>query len=154
MIESHFNEYLMQHTSTFIKPADSVAVLMEDHNVSHAKLLLSQYKYSRVPVINKEKQYVGVLGLNEIVEFEMASDFFYEKSQHTAISEIVNQEVETVQTNATLEEILHKLIKESFLPVLKDKIFTGIIARQEVLKAINAMVHDFGKDYEITKRNS
>ena len=154
MIEPHFNDYLMEHAATFIKPADSVAVLMEDHNISHAKLLLSQYKYSCVPVVDKDKNYIGVLGLNEIVDFEMASDFFYEKSRHTPISEIVNRKMESIQTDATIEEILRKLINESFLPVLDGKAFVGIIARQEILKAFNALVHDFGKDYEITKRNS
>ncbi|MDR0299252.1 MAG: CBS domain-containing protein [Streptococcaceae bacterium] len=146
-------KFLSEHQKTFVKSADSVAVLLKDHNVDHAKLLLSQYKYTRVPVVDKDKNFVGVLGLNEIVEFEMAHDFFYEKSQHTKIEEIVNTSVHTVQEDFTLEEVLHDLVKDPFLPVLSGTKFAGIIARQEVLKAVNALVHDFTKNYEITKRN-
>lgn len=42
--------------------------------------MLSQYKYSRVPVLNEKKEYVGVLGLTEIVEFEMEQNFFFLKN--------------------------------------------------------------------------
>jgi CBS-domain-containing membrane protein len=154
MIIKEMEDFLMAHADTFVKSADNVAVLMNDHNVAHAKLLLSQYKYTRVPVIDVNKRFMGVLGLNEIVEFEMSHDFYYDKSQRTKISEIVNCSVETVQLDYSLEEVLHKLVKEPFLPVLDGEIFAGIIVRQDILKAVNALVHDFDKDYEITKRNS
>lgn len=153
MIDNNIEKFILEQSSTFIIPAKNVAVLHTEHNISHAKLLLSQYKYSKVPVLNKHKEYVGVLGLNEIVEFEMGHDFFYEKSQSTKISEIVNQNVKTVQPSAPLEEIMHKLIKDPFLPVVKEQEFIGIIVRQEILKAFNAFAHDFTKHYEITKRN-
>lgn len=153
MIDKNIEEFFLSQVETFVKSADDVAVLYEDHNVAHAKLLLSQYKYTRVPVINKKKEYVGVLGLNEIVEFEMEHDFFYEKSLHTPISEIVNTDVPTVQTSFTLEEILHLLVKEPFIPVLQSKKFAGIVVRQEILKAVNAFAHEFTKYYDITKRN-
>ncbi|MFC4652601.1 cyclic-di-AMP-binding protein CbpB [Lactococcus nasutitermitis] len=153
MIDKKIEDFLLKQSDTFVKSADSVAVLNEEHKIAHAKLLLSQYKYSRVPVLNKEREYIGVLGLNEIVEFEMSHDFFYEKSENTAISEIVNTNVPTVQRSFGLEEVLHLLVKEPFIPVLKGKKFDGIIARQEILKAFNAFAHDFTKYYDITKRN-
>lgn len=153
MMIKEMEDFLNDHADTFVKSADNVAVLMIDHNVAHAKLLLSQYKYTRVPVIDVDKRFVGVLGLNEIVEFEMSSDFYYEKSQRTKISEIVNTSVETVPVDYNLEDVLHKLVKEPFLPVLDGESFAGIIVRQDILKAVNALVHDFDKNYEITKRN-
>lgn len=154
MIDKAIEKYFLGQSETFIKAADDVAVLFDEHNVSHAKLLLSQYKYSRVPVLTKNKEYVGVVGLADIVEFEMGEDFFYEKSMNTRISEIVDTGVETVSPSTSLEEILHKLVKEPFLPVVKRTEFVGIIARQEILKAINAFAHEFSKDYDIIKRNT
>lgn len=153
MIDKHIEAFIMSQSATFMIPAQNVAVLLAEHNIAHAKLLLSQYKYSRVPVLNKDKEYVGVLGLNEIVEFEMEHDFFYEKSQNTPISEIVNTDIATVRPSVPLEEMLNKLIKEPFLPVVKGQDFLGIIVRQEILKAFSAFAHDFTKDYEITKRD-
>ena len=154
MIDKAIESFLLAQSKTFIKSADDVAVLYDEFNIAHAKLLLSQYKYSRVPVLNKDKEYIGVVGLAEIVEFELSQDFFYEKSQQTPISEIVNREVETVEPSANLEEILHKLVKEPFLPVVKYRKFVGIIARQEILKAINAFAHEFNKKYDIIERDS
>ena len=84
----------------------------------------------------------------------MGEDFFYEKSMNTPIAEIVDTEIETVSPSAPLEEILHKLVKEPFLPVVKRTEFVGIIARQEILKAINAFAHEFSKKYDIIERNS
>lgn len=153
MIDKNIEEFLLSQSETFIKSANDVAVLYEEHNIAHAKLLLSQYKYTRVPVINKEKEYVGVIGLNEIVGFEMSQDFFYEKSLETPISHIVNRNTPTIQFSFSLEEVLHLLVKEPFLPVLKSKKFAGIIVRQELLKAFNAFTHEFTKYYDITKRN-
>ena len=154
MIDKAIEKYFLEQSETFIKDADDVAILCDEHNISHAKLLLSQYKYSRVPVLTKDKEFVGVLGLADIVEFEMGEDFFYEKSMNTPIAEIVDTEIETVSPSAPLEEILHKLVKEPFLPVVKRTEFVGIIARQEILKAINAFAHELSKKYDIIERNS
>ncbi len=42
---------------------------------------------------------------------------------------------------------------ESFLPVVdKDGIFQGIITRKSILKAVNALLHDFCKEYEIRSK--
>jgi Predicted transcriptional regulator containing CBS domains len=152
MIDKYIERFLLAQTDTFMKPAEDVAVLVDEHNVAHAKLLLSQYKYSNVPVVNESREFIGILGLTEIVDFEMAHDFFYEKSVKTDISEIVNKNIETIQYPYEFEELLHKLVNQSFLPVLEGSKFIGIIPRQEVLKAFNAFVHDFGKFYSIEEK--
>ena len=103
MIDKKIEDFILNQSETFMIPASNVAVLYAEHNIAHAKLMLSQYKYSRVPV--------------------------------------------------TLEEMMHKLIKEPFLPVVKRQEFMGIVVRQEILKAFSAFAHDFTKYYEITKRD-
>ncbi|MFZ2735689.1 MAG: cyclic-di-AMP-binding protein CbpB, partial [Lactococcus raffinolactis] len=137
MIDKNIECFFMKQSDTFLKPASEVAVLLDEHNISHAKILLSQYKYSKVPVINENREFVGILGWTDIINFEMQHDFFYEKSDRTPISEIVNREIATVQKDYELEDILHLLVGEPFLPVLKGTEFYGIIPRQEILKAVN-----------------
>ncbi|WEV44631.1 CBS domain-containing protein [Streptococcaceae bacterium ESL0687] len=154
MIDKKIENFLLAQSETFLKPAADVAVLVDEHNITHAKLLLSQYKYTNVPVVNKKKEYVGILGLTEIVDFENMHDFYYEKSNQTEISQIVNRDIETVQINYNFEDVLRKLTKQSFLPVLDGRDFIGIIPRQEVLKAFNAFVHDFTKHYTIGEKAS
>ncbi|MFR7019232.1 CBS domain-containing protein, partial [Streptococcus pneumoniae] len=55
-----------------------------------------------------------------------------------------------VSPDFTITEVLHKLVDESFLPVVDSEgIFQGIITRKSILKAVNALLHDFSKEYEI-----
>ena len=152
MIDKHIESFLMKQSDTFLKPASEVAVLLSEHNVSHAKIFLSQYKYSKVPVVNQDHEFVGILGWTDIINFEIQHDFFYEKSDRTKISEIVDRDVATVQKLYELEDILHLLVSEPFLPVLQGREFYGIIPRQEILKAFNAFAHTFTKDYDIVER--
>ena len=52
-----------------------------------------------------------------------------------------------------LTDVLHKLVDESFLPVVDaEGIFQGIITRKSILKAVNALLHDFSKEYEIRSK--
>ena len=80
MIDKHIESFLMKQSDTFLKPASEVAVLLSEHNISHAKILLSQYKYSKVPVVNQDHEFIGILGWTDIINFEIQHDFFYEKS--------------------------------------------------------------------------
>ncbi|CRH92464.1 CBS domain [Chlamydia trachomatis] len=50
----------------------------------------------------------------------------------------------TVPVEYDLEEVMRELIDEAFLPVVgPDKEFLGIITRKSILKAVNALVHNF-----------
>ena len=60
MIDKNIECFFMKQSDTFLKPASEVAVLLDEHNISHAKILLSQYKYSKVPVINENREFVGI----------------------------------------------------------------------------------------------
>ncbi|WEV60131.1 CBS domain-containing protein [Streptococcaceae bacterium ESL0729] len=154
MIDKKIENFLLAQSATFLKPAADVAVLLDEHHITHAKLLLSQYKYANVPVINKDWEYVGILGLTEIVDFENHTGLQDQEneSDQTQIGQIVNKDIETVQINYSFEDVLRKLTRQSFLPVLDGKDFIGIIPRQEILKAFSAFVHDFTKYYKIEEK--
>ena len=40
MIDKAIEKYFLEQSETFIKDADDVAILCDEHNISHAKLLL------------------------------------------------------------------------------------------------------------------
>ncbi len=59
----------------------------------------------------------------------------------------------TVGPDYTVSDVLHKLVDESFLPVVgEDQHFYGIITRKSILKAVNSLLHGFSKQYEIRKK--
>ncbi|ELU80686.1 CBS domain protein, partial [Streptococcus pneumoniae PNI0009] len=137
-------------TATFLTPAKNLAVLIDTHNADHATLLLSQMTYTRVPVVTDEKQFVGTIGLRDIMAYQMEHDLSQEIMADTDIVHMTKTDVAVVSPDFTITEVLHKLVDESFLPVVDaEGIFQGIITRKSILKAVNALLHDFSKEYEI-----
>ena len=61
--------------------------------------------------------------------------------------------VAVVAPDYNITEVLHKLVDEPFLPVVDDEgMFQGIITRKSILKAVNALLHEFNKEYEIRNK--
>ena len=143
MISPKIEQFLLEQEETFLTPADKLAVIIDSHNMDHAKLLLSHMSYSRVPVVTEDNRFVGTIGLNEIIQYQAEHELTDEELQQD-ISLIAKRDVATVKENYELADVLRKLIDESFLPVLgENDAFLGIITRKSILKAINALVHSF-----------
>ena len=153
MIAKEFEQFLLEQEETFLTPAENLAVLIDTHNADHAILLLSQMTYTRVPVVTDEKEFVGTIGLRDILAYQMEQGLSQEAMADTDIVHMTKKDVAVVSPDYTLTDVLHKLVDESFLPVVdKDGIFQGIITRKSILKAVNALLHDFSKEYEIRSK--
>ena len=150
MITKEFETFLLGQEETFLTPAENLAVLIDTHNADHAILLLSQMTYTRVPVVTDQKHFVGTIGLRDIMAYQMEYDLSHEIMADIDIIHMTRKDVAIVAPDFTITEVLHKLVDESFLPVVDENgIFQGIITRKSILKAVNALLHDFSKEYEI-----
>ena len=153
MIAKEFELFLLEQEETFLTPAEKLAVLIDTHNADHAILLLSQMTYSRVPVVTDKRKFVGTIGLRDILAYQMENDLSQEAMADTDIVHMTKKNVAVVEPDYRLTDVLHKLVDESFLPVVdKDGVFQGIITRKSILKAVNALLHDFSKEYEIRSK--
>ena len=153
MIAKEFELFLLEQEETFVTPAENVAVLIDTHNADHAILLLSQMTYSRVPVVTDKRKFVGTIGLRDILAYQMEKGLSQEAMADTDIVHMTKKNVAVVEPDYHLTDVLHKLVDESFLPVVdKDGVFQGIITRKSILKAVNALLHDFSKEYEIRSK--
>ena len=153
MIAKEFEQFLLEQEETFLTPAENLAVLIDSHNADHAILLLSQMTYTRVPVVTDEKEFVGTIGLRDILAYQMEQGLSQETMADTDIVHMTKKDVAVVEPDYRLTDVLHKLVDESFLPVVdKDGFFQGIITRKSILKAVNALLHDFSKEYEIRSK--
>ncbi|MGQ7394659.1 cyclic-di-AMP-binding protein CbpB [Streptococcus suis] len=143
MIASEFEAFLLAQEETFLTPANKLAVIIDSHNIDHAKLLLSHMSYSRVPVVTEEGQFFGTIGLTEINRYQ-AENGLSDDELNSDISLIAKTDEETVGQDYDLTEVMRKLVDQSFLPVLGENgEFKGIITRKSILKAINALLHNF-----------
>ena len=153
MIAKEFEQFLLEQEETFLTPAENLAVLIDSHNADHATLLLSQMTYTRVPVVTDEKEFVGTIGLRDILAYQMEQGLSQETMADTDIVHMTKKDVAVVEPDYSLTDVLHKLVDESFLPVVDEEgIFQGIITRKSILKAVNALLHDFSKEYEIRSK--
>ena len=153
MIAKEFEQFLLEQEETFLTPAENLAVLIDTHNADHAILLLSQMTYSRVPVVTDKRKFVGTIGLRDILAYQMENGLCQEAMADTDIVHMTKKNVAIVEPDYHLTDVLHKLVDESFLPVVdKDGVFQGIITRKSILKAVNALLHDFSKEYEIRSK--
>lgn len=146
MIHPAFEAFILQHEKTFLTPADRLAVLVDTHNIDHAKLLLSHMTYSRVPVVTETNRFVGTIGLTEIIRYQV-QEGLSDDQLNVDIAPLVRKEVAVLQEEYELTEVMRHLVEESFLPVVgPNQEFRGIVTRKSILKAINALLHDFSTE--------
>ena len=152
MIAKEFEEFILREEITFLTPARNLAVLIDTHNVDHAILVLSQISYTRVPVVTDQMKYVGTISLTDILSYQMKQDYSDEVFLSMDIVHMTKTDGERLGKDYTVTEVLHKLVEESFLPVVsEDGVFEGIITRKSILKAINSLMHNFSNEYEMRK---
>lgn len=143
MIAREFEAFILAQEDTFLTPANKLAVIIDTHNIDHAKLLLSHMTYSRVPVVTEDGHFFGTIGLTEILKYQAVNELTDDQLSDD-ISLIAKTDEATVGVEYDLTEVMRKLVDQSFLPVVgKDMEFIGIITRKSILKAMNALLHNF-----------
>ena len=108
---------------------------------------------TRIPVVTDHGHYVGTISLTDILSYQMKHNLSAEELESMDIVHMVKRDGLTLAPGYSLTEVFHKLVDESFLPVLDDQgVLEGIIARKSILKATNALLHEFGQYYEMSPK--
>ncbi len=147
---------LLENQDNFLVPADNVATVMYQHSLDHALLVLTNVGYTKIPVLDKDDRFMGLIGLNDIVK-KMVSLTSID-TDHLAgltVADVMEIGVDTVGEDADLEDILHLLVNNSFLPMVdENRIFLGIITRKEILKCTNHLVHELERQYHLVPKQT
>ncbi|EMB67414.1 hypothetical protein SMU26_02810 [Streptococcus mutans 3SN1] len=153
MIAQEFKDFLKPLLKNALTPAEELAIFIDTHKTDHVMLLLANNGFSRVPVLTKDKKYVGTISMSDIVKYQKEEGVDNEKLAALDISYMTNGSYATVSPNADLTAVMHKLVDANFLPVVEaDGTFLGIITRKTILKALNNLLHEFTNDYTLTKK--
>lgn len=155
MIGTAVKELLLEKEETFMIPAENVANVMCLNPLSHALLVLSQVKYSKIPVLDKGDRFVGLISLSNVVDkmFDITSVDF-EKLKNFTVADVMDVNIPVIGEKWKLEDVLHLLVDAAFLPVVDDnQCFKGIITRKELLKAINHMAHELERKHIILPKS-
>ncbi|MGT2865782.1 cyclic-di-AMP-binding protein CbpB [Streptococcus fryi] len=153
MIAREFETFLSVYHDSYMTPTDELAIFIDTHNTDHALLLLASNGFSRVPVMTKDRRYIGTISAADIVGYQAEHQISDDDFATMDISLMVNKRIPSILPTASLTEIMHKLVDASFLPVVtEEQHFLGIVTRKAILKSINSLLHDFKKHYDIVEK--
>lgn len=119
MIAQEFKDFLKPLLKDALTPAEELAIFIDTHKTDHVMLLLANNGFSRVPVLTKDKKYVGTISMSDIVKYQKEEGVDNEKLAALDISYMTNGSYATVSPNADLTEVMHKLVDANFLPVVE-----------------------------------
>lgn len=136
-----------------LTPKEKVAFIFSDSTIRQALEKMQVYRYSAIPVLNKNGDYVGTLSEGDLLWYIKDHEIDFDKTQYIGIAEVPrnkNNVSVTVQTN--MEDIIDISTRQNFVPVVDDfGAFIGIITRKEIF---NYMVNKMNVKEQITQEES
>lgn len=141
---------LIENRHHFMISADMVATVSENNPLSHAFLVLTKVRYAKIPVLDHDSKFKGLISLPMITETMLGLDYMSFNSLDTmTVKDVMQTEVATIDDPYDLENVLHLLVDNPFIPVVQDGYFTGIVTRREVMKGINNIGHNIDKNFQL-----
>ena len=61
-------QMLMRNSEDFLIPADIVANVQEENHLDHAFMVLTKVRYAKIPVLDHNQKFNGLLSLSMITE--------------------------------------------------------------------------------------
>ncbi|MFC6294671.1 cyclic-di-AMP-binding protein CbpB [Lactiplantibacillus daoliensis] len=155
MLIKPVEDMLLRNADHYLIPADIVAVVQADNNLYHAFLVLTKIKYSKIPVLDNDGHFEGLISLPLITEQMLGFDHLNtEILMNMHVSDVMETQVKTVTSVGDVESTLHLMINDPFVPVVADDgIFQGIITRREFMKSFNFLTHEIGKQYDMIEKD-
>ena len=121
----------------FITPKSEVAYLYEDYSLRQALEKMEHYRYSAIPIIDRNGCYIGTM---------TEGDFLWYIKDHNVIDLKETEKIplksikrrwhnEPVNVDCEIEDLILTSMKQNFVPVVDDnKIFIGIITRKDIMQ--------------------
>lgn len=121
----------------FITPKSEVAYIYDDYTMRQALEKMEYHRYSAIPIINREGEYVGTITEGDLLWY-LKNDL---KLELKAIEDIHVSDIKRrmdnkpVSINANIEDLISKSMNQNFVPVIDDQnIFIGIIKRRDIIE--------------------
>lgn len=143
MIDAKIINKIAPNIESLMIDSDNVANVISDHSAINALMVLSNAKYSVIPVLSIKSELIGLINMQVIIETcttEEKIDF--RLLEDKKIDDINLIQAVTVQLSDSVEFLMYKLIDSNFVCVVDEEgIFLGIVTRRNLLKEINSLLH-------------
>lgn len=156
LIHKRIQELLLEDRDKLFIDAEKVAILQEDHTLEHAMLVLTNVRYSLIPVLNKENKIVGLISLAMILQkITGVEQIHMNQLGKYKVREVMRTEFPIIHQDTQVEDVLNELVDESFICIgNEENEFVGILTRKELLKRINFMVHELTREYDFVEKEN
>ena len=156
LIHKKIQELLLEDRDKLFIDAEKVAILQEDHTLEHAMLVLTNVRYSLIPVLNKENKIVGLISLAMILhKITGVEQIHMNRLGKYKVRDVMRTEVPIIHQDTQVEDVLNELVDESFICIGNEEDeFVGIVTRKELLKRINFMVHELTRKYDFVEKEN
>ena len=157
MFSPAIKHLIEQKSGSFLIPASRIAFVQDDNPLYHAFLILTKVKYSKIPVLDKDRHVVGLLSLAMITDKMLTTnEISTDVLNALKVKDVMQTKVDTINfVETTLETQLHLLIDNAFLPVVDDRgIFQGLLTRREWIKVFNYITHNFEDKYQVISKQT
>lgn len=121
----------------FLTPKSEVVYIDDDESLRQALEKMEYHKYSAVPIISRQGQYVGTLTEGDLLWYiKNHPDLNFKETERIQVTDVPRRSDNTpVRADSKMEDLLDKAINQNFVPVLDDKkSFIGIVTRKDIIK--------------------
>ncbi len=128
-----------------LTPKSSVSFILDNFTVRQAVEKMLFHKFTVVPVLNSDGEYVGTISEGDLLRFIVAQDGIdKEECESILIKDIDKYRSYTaVKVDASFDEIYEASLIQNFIPIVDDRnVFIGLIRRKEVVSYIKKMVDE------------
>ena len=121
----------------FLIPKSQVEYVFDDYSVRQVLEKMSFHRYSAVPVLNHDGNYVGTVTEGDLLwHIKDQKDYNVKKAENDPLSSVEKKHTMTaIKSTEKIEDLLQLAINQNFVPVLDDNnIFIGIITRKDIIQ--------------------
>jgi CBS domain-containing protein len=131
-----------------ITPKSSVAFLQDNSTVRQALEKLTYHKFSVIPILNTEGEYVGSLSEGDVLRFLASqNDLDKESCESFLIMDIERyRSYKSIKIDASFDEVYEVSLSQNFIPIVDDRnIFIGLVRRKEIMMYIKNKMDNVGR---------
>lgn len=120
----------------FLKPKSEVAYLYDDYSMRQALEKMEYYRYSAVPIINRNGNYVGTITEGDLLWSlkNMGLQTLHESETIPLRTVKRRWDNAPVNVQCNIEELMQTSLNQNFVPVIDDnQTFIGIVTRKQIM---------------------